>query len=105
MRLLNRIKKGPESAEDAYSPKLVIAYEPSEVLKEEFKALGDQVEVKAIGRDALVFMANQSNPVSSLTAEQIVEIYTGRVQNWKEIGGEDREILAFQRPENSGSQI
>ncbi len=104
MRLLNRIKKGPESAEDAYSPKLVIAYEPSEVLKEEFKALGDQVEVKAIGRDALVFMANQSNPVSSLTAEQIVEIYTGRVQNWKEIGGEDREILAFQRPENSGSQ-
>ena len=104
MRLLNRIKKGPESAEDAYSPKLVIAYEPSEALKEEFKALGDQVEVKAIGRDALVFMANQSNPVSSLTAEQIVEIYTGRVQNWKEIGGEDREILAFQRPENSGSQ-
>ena len=83
---------------------LVIAYEPSEALKADLDALGDRVEIKPIGRDALVFMANQSNPLSGLTAGQIVDIYSGRIKNWREAGGEDQEILAFQRPENSGSQ-
>ncbi len=104
MSLINRIKTDTGAAQEAYGPKLVIAYEPGEAVKAELEALGDQVEVKAIGRDALVFMANQSNPVPSLTAEQIVGIYSGTIENWREIGGEDQKIFAFQRPENSGSQ-
>ena len=60
--------------------------------------------MKPIGRDALVFMINAANPVKSLTEEQIQSIYTGETTNWKELGGNDEEIVAFQRKQNSGSQ-
>ena len=39
-----------------------------------------------------------------MTIEQIQKIYTGEITNWKEVGGEDEKIVAYQRPENSGSQ-
>lgn len=83
---------------------LVIAYEPGERVDEELKRSGVQIIRKPIGRDALVFLANSSNPVHSLTQSQIVDIYTGKVKNWKSVGGRDSQIQAFQRPEDSGSQ-
>ena len=49
------------------SVKLIIAYEAPESVKEELKADGDPLEQKAIGRDALVFIVNEDNPVQSLT--------------------------------------
>ncbi len=57
-----------------------------------------------IRREGLVFIVNKDNPVNSLTKEQLIDIYTGKVTNWQELGGEDVEIRAFQRNENSGSQ-
>ena len=82
---------------------LVLAYEPSEETKEYIEENGS-LQMKPIGRDALVFMINAANPVKSLTEEQIQSIYTGETTNWKELGGSDEEIVAFQRKQNSGSQ-
>ena len=81
---------------------LVIAYEAGPGAKEDprYRSL----EIEPIGLDALVFICNTSNPVDSLTTEQIQQIYTGKITNWKEVGGEDIDIVAFQRKVNSGSQ-
>jgi len=59
---------------------------------------------KPICSDAFVFITHKSNPVNSLTLQQIRDIYSGRVTNWKELGGANAPISAYQRPENSGSQ-
>lgn len=86
------------------SVKLIIAYEAPESVKEELKADGDPLEQKAIGRDALVFIVNEDNPVQSLTRQQLKDIYAGTITNWKDVGGKDQEIIAFQRRADSGSQ-
>ena len=57
-----------------------------------------------IRREGLIFIVNKDNPVDSLTEQQLIDIYTGKITNWKDIGGDDVEIKAFQRNENSGSQ-
>ena len=84
--------------------KLIIAYEAPESVKEELAESGDPLDQKALGRDALVFIVNEANPVKSLTRQQLREIYAGKITNWKEVGGKDQEIVAFQRREDSGSQ-
>ncbi len=81
---------------------LLIVYEPSEAIVERMKE--EPLNIKPIGLDALVFMANQANPVESLTIEQLVSIYSGEISNWSSVGGVDKELLAFQRPVGSGSQ-
>lgn len=81
---------------------LLIVYEPAETIVERMKT--EPLCIKPIGLDALVFLANTANPLSSLTMEQLVDIYSGEITNWAEIGGPDKELLAFQRPAGSGSQ-
>ncbi|MBQ8647527.1 MAG: substrate-binding domain-containing protein [Oscillospiraceae bacterium] len=83
---------------------LLLVYEMPDAVKEEWEASGVELEITPIGRDALVFMVNEQNPVQSLTQEQIRSIYTGEVTNWVDVGGEDLEIKAFQRDATSGSQ-
>ena len=68
------------------------------------KDAGVELEVTPVVKEGFVFYINSQNPVESLTIEQIQDIYTGKITNWKEVGGEDKEIRAFQRPDNSGSQ-
>ncbi len=83
---------------------LLIAYEPS---GDVYDALGEtnvKLNMKPVGRDALVFLANKTNPVKSLTKEQLIRIYEGKITNWSSAGGPDQKIIAFQRPETSGSQ-
>ena len=82
---------------------LLLVYEVPESTKEQL-AQGPELEVTAIGRDALVFIVNEQNPVESLTQDQLRDIYTGTVTNWAELGGNDQSIVAFQRDETSGSQ-
>jgi phosphate transport system substrate-binding protein len=83
---------------------LLIVYEADESVKAEIKRSGVRLELHPIGRDALVFFANASNPVTSLTTAQYRDIYTGRIANWSQVGGNDVKIVAYQRPEESGSQ-
>ena len=54
--------------------------------------------------EAFVFFVNTENSVDNLSAEQIRQIYEGKITNWKEVGGDDAEIIAYQRPRGSGSQ-
>ena len=57
-----------------------------------------------IGTEAFVFFVHKDNPIENLTTEQIQGIYSGEITNWKQVGGKNEEIAAFQRNEGSGSQ-
>ena len=89
---------------DSEAVQLLIVYEAPDYVKKEISEAGTQLDQKAIGRDALVFIVNEDNPVQSLTLDQLRDIYAGRTTNWKELGGDDAPIVAFQRGEDSGSQ-
>lgn len=83
---------------------LLLVYEAAEDTQAVLDSIGTELEITPIGLDALVFIVNQQNPVQSVAQEQLREIYTGRITNWKELGGEDLDIQAFQRDPTSGSQ-
>ena len=78
--------------------------QPSKGQLAKAKEAGVELELAPIGREAFVFFVNADNPVQNLTLAQIQDIYSRRITNWKQVGGQDEEILAFQRPEDSGSQ-
>ena len=83
---------------------LIVVTEPSE---DELKRASDEnveLEVTKVVNEGFVFFVNKDNEIDSLTFDQIKQIYTGEITNWKELGGKDAEIIAYQRPENSGSQ-
>ena len=84
---------------------LLIAAEPNAAVFDEMEEAGFEVQMEPLATDALVFMVNEDNPVDSLTTEQLRGIYTGEITNWSEVGGEDVEIVAFQRNAESGSQV
>ena len=83
---------------------LVIATEPSDDEIAQAESLGVTLKKAPICYDAFVFITHKDNPVESLTVEQIKKIYTGEIKNWKEVGGKNEKIKAFQREKNSGSQ-
>ena len=84
--------------------RMLVVYEAPDYVKEELQEANVQLEQKPIGVDALVFIVNEDNPVQALTRQQLQDIYAGRITNWKDVGGKDQEIVAFQRGEDSGSQ-
>ncbi|MCL2090347.1 MAG: substrate-binding domain-containing protein [Micrococcales bacterium] len=89
------------------SADLLLAYEPAEqtgIDPDGGTMESRTLEFTPIGRDALVFLTNESNPVRNLTSEQVRDIYTGTITRWSQVGGPDAPIVAFQRPEASGSQ-
>ena len=83
---------------------LLIAGEPNAAVYEEMKDRGFEADIETFGRDALVFVVNESNPVDNLTTEQLRGIYSGEITNWSEVGGEDAPIVPIQRNEGAGSQ-
>lgn len=74
----------------------------------EQQAAADAANVKLesipVAAEGFVFVVNAKNPVESLTQQQIRDIYSGKITNWKEVGGNDAEILPYQRNTDSGSQ-
>ena len=64
----------------------------------------EPVEVIVAG-DALAVVVHPSNPVNRLTLQQISDIYTRRIHNWKQLGGEDRPIVLLSRESNSGTYV
>ncbi len=83
---------------------MIFGARPSADQLEEAKYLGVEVDITPIGREAFVFFVEKDNPVDNLTSEQLRAIYHGDIANWKEVGGKNQAIRAFQRPKNSGSQ-
>lgn len=77
---------------------------PSEEQINDALMKGTEFEYTEIGKEGFVFFVNKNNPVENLTLEEIRGIYSGRITNWKDVGGKDEEIVAFQRNKGSGSQ-
>lgn len=57
----------------------------------------------AVALDGIAVYVHASNPIESLTLDQIKRIFTGEVKNWKEVGGADAPILLYGRENNSGT--
>jgi phosphate transport system substrate-binding protein len=64
----------------------------------------DPYEIQ-VATDALSVVVNPANPVSELTIAQLSAIYTGKITNWKEVGGSDAVIVAISRDTNSGTHV
>ena len=64
---------------------------------------GKAIKEVIIAQDALALVVNIGNRVSQLTRDQLEDIYTGKIKNWKEVGGEDMTIVRFARETSSGT--
>ena len=75
---------------------------PSEVdqLKEKYKTSGLEI---ACAKDGLSVFLNKENPVAELTIAQLSDIFSGRITNWKEVGGDDEKIQLYGRESSSGT--
>jgi phosphate transport system substrate-binding protein len=58
-----------------------------------------------VARDAIAVVVNPSNPVDQLTLQKVSGIYTGKITNWRQVGGEDRPIVLLSRESNSGTHV
>ncbi|MEM6725227.1 MAG: substrate-binding domain-containing protein, partial [Bacteroidota bacterium] len=97
---------------------LIFSMEPTADLLEQLEEVRRQINEEAdsivletidlkwepIAKEAFVFIANKANPVNNLSIQQIKDIYTGKTNNWKALGGLDTLIAPFQRNPDSGSQ-
>jgi len=83
---------------------LFLGVYPSEEQKAYAEACETTFVYTPVGTEAFVFFVHKDNPIDDLTTEQIKGIYSGEITNWKQVGGRNEEIAAFQRNEGSGSQ-
>lgn len=85
-----------------------IANASRQIKEEEIaEAQGNGVEPveHIIARDAIAVIVNPENSVRELTLKQISDIYSGKIRNWSEVGGEDRPIVRLSRETNSGTHV
>lgn len=73
-----------------------------EKLKQRYGSLG--VEIKS-AMDGLSIYVNEASPVKELSLQQLKDIYTGKVTNWKDVGGPSQKIIVYGRENNSGTYV
>ena len=73
--------------------------------RENARANGSEPVEFVIARDAIAVIVHLDNPVDHLTLQQISDIYSGKIDNWSEVGGEDRPIVRLSRETNSGTHV
>ncbi|MFN8209726.1 MAG: phosphate ABC transporter substrate-binding protein [Bacteroidales bacterium] len=73
-----------------------------EKLKSRYNTLG--VEIPC-AKDGITIFLNEANKVGELTLKQLSDIYTGKIRNWKELGGADAEIRLYGRENSSGTYV
>ena len=83
---------------------VIFAAEPSDADRDYATSKGVELEVIPTTSSAFVFIVNTANPVDNLSLEEVVKIYKGDITNWNQVGGNDEEIIPYQRPNGSGSQ-
>lgn len=84
---------------------IIFVARASEQQLELAQAAGVELKFTPIGREAFVFLVGKDNPLDNLTYQQIRNIYSGKTAEWKTLGWDGGgRIIAFQRPEGSGSQ-
>lgn len=72
---------------------------------EEAKANGIEAIEFTVARDAIAIIVHPRNPVNQLTLQQISDIYSGKINNWREVGGDNRPIVRLSRETNSGTHV
>jgi phosphate transport system substrate-binding protein len=81
----------------------------SRAIKEEERAQAEANGIEpveyVVARDAIAVVIHPSNPVSELTIPQLSDIFSGKITNWREVGGEDRPIVLLSRESNSGTHV
>ncbi len=66
---------------------------------------GSPITETVVGYDGIAVVTHPANPVNQLTTDQLADIFSGKVQNWKEVGGNDSPILILSRERNSGTHV
>ncbi len=83
---------------------LIIVTEPSQEELDLAKQKNVELEVTKVVNEGFVFYVNTKNPVDDLKLKEIVDIYSGKINDWDKVGGNKSQIIPYQRPVNSGSQ-
>ncbi len=108
--ILTDVKKNYTNTHPAYKKlvnnetDLIIVTEPSEEELKMARDAGVELTITKVVNEGFVFFVNADNPVDGLSLEEIVDIYSGEINYWNEVGGNDHAIIPYQRPVNSGSQ-
>lgn len=84
--------------------KLIFTTPLSEIQIQQMAEKGYKYEAEPVAGEGFVFVVNKNNPVDTLTVEQLKGIYSGKITNWSQVGGNDAKIVAYQRNADSGSQ-
>jgi phosphate transport system substrate-binding protein len=71
--------------------------------KMKFEEKKINLEIEKIAIDALSIIIHPENPIQKLTREQLEDIFTGKISNWKELGGNDQKITVYTRESSSGT--
>ena len=100
----NRTTQSFRNLQEGYCD-IVIAAEPKNQVFDEMEQAHFGYEIQQIATEALVFVVNEDNPVDNLTTGQLQDIYSGKITNWAQVGGNDSPIEAFQRNATAGSQV
>lgn len=107
---LRLIYNAAEWNEEVYRTKdylrkdIIFVTEPSEEEHQIARNHSVTLDITPVALDGFVFITHKDNPIDSLTVSQIRKIYSGEITNWSEVGGNDEEIIPYQRESNSGSQ-
>ncbi len=71
--------------------------------KMKLQKAGKKVSEVIVAYDALAVVVHPANPISKMTREQLEEIFTGKITNWKQVGGPDMKIIVYSRETSSGT--
>ena len=69
------------------------------------RAKGIEPVERVVAVDALAVIVHPQNPIHDLTIDQLSDLFTGRVRNWRELGGDDRPVVLVSRETNSGTHV
>lgn len=83
------------NASRAMKPEEIAACEANGITPQEF----------IVARDAIAVVVHPANPVHGLTLQQVSDIYSGKITNWSQVGGEARPIVLLSRESNSGTYV
>jgi phosphate transport system substrate-binding protein len=81
----------------------------SRAIKDEERAQAEANGIEpvehVVAADAIAIVVHPSNPVNGLTIPELAAIFSGKITNWQEVGGEDRPIVLLSRESNSGTHV